>query len=206
MTMSATKRRKLEAMANQTESPEEAEVARAMLAKSPDGQLETIASAIKDEWGKGIESQFVVGRLLADAAARFEAVGSGSRGKGHGYSGWLKEQDFPFAPSTGRKLRWVAEHEQDVRAFIASRSGLSGKDIGPLWAANLMGQKPALPAADVGPTAPVDPVLKCARELHRLVVTSDNAFKSMHVDDLKSVAKYLSDLLAAYNEARAARE
>ena len=93
---------------------------------SPEGRLGDIVEDIKAEWGKGIESQFVIGHMLIEARSLMPSDPE--------FGKWLAVQSFPFSRQTAHRLRQAAEREPEVRAFIASRSEQSGKDISPTWA------------------------------------------------------------------------
>lgn len=205
-----TKRQKLQAMAEQTASPAEAEVAKAMLAKQ-EGSLDAIADDIRTEWGKGIEAQFAVGRKLAEAWAIF-------KGDKVAYGRWCQEQAFPFHRNTGQVLRLAAEREPEVRAYLAEVNDSEGsqRDIGVMSAMKELqyGKRPpqgkyqaeVLPVEDATPADPAYAAIRAAA--HAIVGTDEepkNAFLTMHVDDLAKSAGFIKALATAYNEAKAQR-
>lgn len=214
MTAPSTRRQKVRAMADQTASPEEAAVAKAMLAKTantPEERLEVIADEVRDEWGRGIDTQFRVGHLLIEAKAIMPAT--------QDFGAWLDVQDFPFGRKTAGTLREAAGREPEVRAFIADRNARSGQDIGPTWAVRLLnaGPKPVADGTDdddagelipVTDATPSDPAYALLRDATQAIVGTEeapgNAFLSMHVDDLAKCAGYIKDLATAYNAAKAA--
>lgn len=220
----AERRRKLVAMAEQTASPAEAEIARNMLAAHPESRLERIASDIKSRWVQSIDSQFEIGRLLIEAATLFPPMvrnqpGGRSGPKGSPYSEWFMSQDFPFGMRTAWRLREAAEREDEVRAFITQRSVLNFESTGrvyelmPTSAVDLMNRKPkpieALPAEATTPSNPAYAALRAARNAI-LSPNEDgeptrNAFLDMHVDDLSASAVIIKELALAYNEAKNAR-
>jgi hypothetical protein len=199
MPRNPTRREKLRAMASQDASPNEALVAQAMLDRMP-ATLVDIAEQIKAEWGKGVEAQFAIGRLLSEARAQF--VGDKEFGR------WFASQDFPFSRQTAWELRSGAEREPEVRGFIADHAHSHGRDIGIVWALQLMNAKPKPGAALVGPTADTDQDYAALRAAHsRILVVVDgvetgNKFLTMHVEDLSKSAILLKELIAAYQQAR----
>lgn len=199
-----TKRQKLEAMANQTASPEEAKVAKSMLAKTPEGKLDRIADDIRTEWGKGINSQFTIGRLLSEARSQFEVGREDLQ-----FGAWVAAQKFPFSRQQAWRLRWAAENETEVRAFIEASATTStrGPDMGVSTAVEYMKRKPKPPAAEALPvtdTTPPDPAYVAMRTAHRLLV-EENGFATLHVDDMTKVALFIKALAAAYNAEKGRR-
>jgi hypothetical protein len=200
----ARRRAKIAAIAKTADyNPEEAAVAQAMLEKSPEGTLERIATDIKVEWGKGIESQFAIGHMLSEA---YNLLSGGDK---QAFGRWFRAQNFQFDQPYAYRLRIAAERESDVRAYLAANADhaqLHGRrpiesitTVIQQWAA-----KPKPPVADVGPTVPVDPAFAALREAHRLIVDGD-AFLTMHIDDLHASAGFIKELVAAYQEAKARR-
>ena len=117
-----TRRQKIEAVAATADyNPAEAAVAVAKLSNMPTVTLPDIAEQIKDEWGKGVESQFAIGHLLVQARALLPSDPA--------FGGWLKEQSFPFTPGTARLFRLAAEREDEVRGAITAFLG-TGKEVG----------------------------------------------------------------------------
>lgn len=200
-----TRRQKLEAMANQTVSPNEAAIAQQMLAESGT-PLERIAAFIHAEWGKGLEAQFAIGHLLIEA--RYHFPGDSDFGK------WLKAQNFGFTTKTANNLRRGAEREQEVRAFIAARKETSDRDIGVVYAMDLLAApkpKPTAEAIPVTDTTPVDPAFDAIRHAYNVIAKVEegeptgNAFLTMHVDDLATSAGFIQKLAGLYGEAKNAR-
>lgn len=231
-TATKSRREKVKAMAEQTASPEEAKVAAAMLATMKVEPLDRIADDIRAEWGKGIESQFAIGRLLNEAAAflassAYPPVGEYGRRGDEAYSRWRAEQQFQFGRGTAHLLRVGAQNEDKVRAFIEGRVQGHERDLGVPWAVQLLTAKtPAERAAKAHPgyadpeAAPqgeaVDPSFAALRSATRLILGwqpdgegggeyTANAFKSMHVDDLAASAGFIKALADGYTEAKKAR-
>lgn len=192
-------------------NPEEAAVAQSMLDNMP-RDLAAISTDIKAEYGKGIESQIAIGRLLAEAWS----IHGGDK---VAYGRWCQTQDFPFHRNTGQLLRLAAERESEVRAYIATANDPKGshrRDIGVQSAMKeLLAGKPRASQADVVPAAladPVDPAYNALRSAYNMLfgigqdgVATVNAFASMHVEDLSRSGDMLKRILSAYNEARSAR-
>ncbi len=107
--------------------------------QQPVSALSDIALDIKSEWGKGLDAQFAIGRLLEQARSQFaddEDIGFGK---------WLAEQEFPFSRNTAWRLREASKQEPAVREFIASRPVLDGveRNIASVsYAHDLMLRKP----------------------------------------------------------------
>lgn len=210
MTATKTRREKVAAMAAQSASPEEAKVAANLLATMEKPRLEAIADEVRSEWGKGIESQFAVGRLLQQA---WDVHG----GDKVAYGRWCAEQNFPFHRNTGQVLRLAATREPEVRAYLAEVNDSEGsqRDIGVLSAYKelLYGprQSQAKSTGEVIPTTdttPADPAYAALRAAHRAVFGEDgslNAFKAMHVEDFAKSAEFLQTLANAWTSAKAWR-
>lgn len=206
-----TKRQKLEAMANQTASPEEAKVAKAMLAKTQD-PLDRIADSIRAEYGKGIEAQFAIGRLLMKA--RDMLPGNVEFGK------WVDAQQFPFSRQVAWRLRVGAEREPEVRAMLVDsdqkQRGGPERTVSGMVQALIAGPQPVDRVAEAFPPVAVDQSLSLLRQAHHRILSVEvgedgteqatgNTFLSMHVDDLVASAGYIKDLVNAYQTAKAAR-
>ena len=191
-----TKRQKLQAMADQTVSPEEAKVAKAMLAKAPN-RLGAIADDIRQQWGKGIEVEFSIGELLAEARTLHG-------GDDKAFGAWFAAQEFQFAASTAYNLRIGYERKPEVMAFLAARQS-SARSMGVNTAVGLMTQKPkpklSIPTEE---TTPADPAYAALREAHRRIVV-EGGFGTMHVDDLAQSAVFIKELVAAYQSEKEAR-
>lgn len=204
----ATSRRaKVVAMATQTASPNEAKVAKAMLAKSPEGQLDVIATDILSIAQRTIEDEFAIGRLLTEAASILNPMartkGADGKQSGSAFTDWFNQQGFPFSMKTAHRLRIAVEREGEVRALIA---GKVGRDMGVNTAVALLTSpgKPSAEAIPVTDATPVDPAYAALRQAHQLIVDGA-AFSTMHVDDLTKSAGLIKGLATAYNEAKAAR-
>lgn len=100
----------------------------------PPKRLKAIAKSIKAEWGKGIEAQFAIGHLLVEANALMPAT--------QDFGKWLDAQEFGFSRQTAGRLRDGAEREPEVRAFIADRSRMLGRDVGLVTAVALLNATP----------------------------------------------------------------
>lgn len=208
-----TKRQKLQAMAEQTASPEEAAVAKAMLADTPEGRLDAIARDIKAEWGKGIETEFAIGHLLIEA----RSVMPDNRD----FGAWLKAQDFPFKYATARDYMRAAEREPEVRAFLDGYQELTGRDLRLSSAIQKLegragNPSPSAEAVPVTDATPADPHYAALRAATYGILGYEvdedgngsftkNEFLNMHVDDLTASAGYIKALAEAYNAAKAAR-
>lgn len=214
-----TKRQKLEAMAAQTASPEEALIAQTKLATLPVPRLEAIQQDIMSSWSKGIEEEFRIGNLLREAADILDpkARSKDASGKQAGapFTDWFKAQDFPFSMKTAYRLRTAAEREPEVRALIAAKTG---RDIGvnSAVAQLLAPPKPSRIEAALEATVPADPpfakfragvyaVLGYAVGEDGVGSFTENAFLTMHIDDLAASAGFIKELAAAYNVAKQAR-
>lgn len=199
-----TRREKIAALANTADyNPNEAANAAAILAKTPESSLERIATDIKAEYGKGIEAQFAIGRLLNEAYALF--------GNTQDYGHWFAEQDFQFGKTVARLLRAGADREDEVRLLLASRKSGS-RDISVQTAVEYMERAPAPSTPqNNGDEDVVDQnyaALRRAFNLIGVVVNGEptgNAFLSMHVEDMAKSAGYIKVLAKLYNDAKAAR-
>lgn len=205
--------RKLAIMASQTASPAEAEVAKNLLVARrataevapPDERLAGIAEDIKAEWGRGIEAQFAIGRLLMDARAMFPG-----KEQDKAFSRWLKAQEFPFGQTQAWRLRSAAEREPEVRAYLAAhatRTGKPGPELGIAGAIVYMARDAKTEREEK--VDPVDPAYAALRTARNLILGNEdeptNAFVTMHLDDLAKSAGFIKELAAAYTEAKAAR-
>lgn len=203
--------KKLALMAIQNDSPAEAEVAKAMLAKrrdtsvalTYDERLVIIAEDIKAEWGKTIEAQFAVGRRLSEARALFEGP---SQDKAFGR--WMKAQGFPFGQSYAWRLRTAYEREPEVRKFIEAHASSTGNEVGIGWALVQLNKK-AEPEALPEKIDPVDPAYAALRTARNAILGPEdapvNAFLTMHVEDLVKSAGFIKELASAYQAAKAER-
>jgi len=205
MTLSKTRRQKLEAMAAQSESPNEALVAQAKLAETGT-PLERIAAQIKAEWGKGIETQFAIGRLLIEAHQLMP--------DDREYGRWFADQHFPFKKGTAFLLQRGAEREPEVRALMAARSQENERDIGVPYAIQLLDApkpKPQAEAIPVTDATPADPAYAAIRQAYNVIAQvqegepTGNGFLTMHVEDLVKSAQYIQKLAGLYAEAKNAR-
>jgi hypothetical protein len=129
----------------------EGEVARNMLerrraeeaALPEDERLAVIADDIRAAWGRGIEAQFEIGRLLHEAmkVCRRAATGIGTNGPMALYGRWLRAQNLPFGKRSAYDLRIGYEREDEVRALIGGRTP-NQRDIGVVRAIQLLTAKP----------------------------------------------------------------
>jgi hypothetical protein len=189
------------------DDPQEAANAAAILATMEDTRprLDIIADEVRAEWGKGIEAQFSIGRLLAEAYTLFD-------GNDKGYGQWVAAQKFPFKGTVARLLRAGSEREDEVRQYLAHRTSDGQSDISVQTAVAYLSagngkQVASRPNPEVEPvtdTTPVDPAYAALRQAHQLIVEG-GAFSTMHVDDLAKCAAYIKALAGAYNEAKASR-
>lgn len=93
-------------------------------------KLDAIAAAIRREFAGGIDAQFAIGHLLISAR---ELLPSNQL-----FGKWFDEQGFPFQRRTAHRLREAAEREDEVREFLAVRSGQAGQDINLGYAMQLI--------------------------------------------------------------------
>lgn len=213
MPSATTRRERIAALAATAEyNPEEAANAQAILDRMP-RDLDSIAADIKAEYGKGVESQFAIGRLLAEAWAMF-------RGDKVAYGRWMQLQDFEFHRNTGQLLRLAAEREPEVRAYLAEANDPKGshRSIGVHSAIReMVAGKPRATQArvEVGPPAPADPAFAAFRAGCYAVLgwtvgdngrgaPTVNGFAAMHIDDLHESAVLLQYVVQAYETARKA--
>jgi hypothetical protein len=175
----------------------------------PKARIEVIADTIRSEWGKGIDSQFVIGRLLSEARASF-----GESDKAYGK--WVAEQEFGFSVSYAYRLRWAAENESAVRGYLESRASRTGKGPGPevgvAGAVVALNRKPKTPEVILPGEAEVaDPALSILRTARNTILGWDgeqataNLFTDAHIEDLREAGTIIKALAAAYSEARTAR-
>lgn len=101
---------------------------------SPEERLADIPPEVQSEWGRGIDSQFLIGHLLLEARSLLPAT--------QDFGKWLAAQNFPFSRPTAHRLAEAAEREPEVRAFIADRSSMNGRDVGTVTAIALLNAKP----------------------------------------------------------------
>jgi|GEM_PF-2798202 len=207
-TATKTRREKVAAMAEQSASPEEAEVAQAMLATMKRPRLEAIHEDIMSSWNRGIEEEFRVGRLLSEAAALLDptarSVGADGKVTGSPYGDWFRAKEFPFSMKTAQRLRIAADREPEVRALI---EGKVGRDMGVNTAVAqlLAGPKPSTGEAEpITDTTPVHRAYDAMRLAHRLLVT-EGGFEDMHVDDMVKVAGFITNIVEAYKAERGKR-
>jgi hypothetical protein len=196
------------------DSPEEAEIAARMLASTPEGTLDGIARRIKDEWGKGIDAQFAVGRLLMQAADQFPPAKrhmntsdekGGRASGGSPFGDWFRSQDFAFSQATAWRLRSAAEREPEVRAFITSqsKSNAGGADIGVATAIEYMNRKPKTPEQAIAAhDARVTPVFAA---FEKAATTMAEGMAQLPTDELTATARLIQRLAAVYGEVRSAR-
>lgn len=173
-------------------------------------RLSEIAEDIMSAWTRGVEEEFRVGHLLVEAAAIMPPLARNKDARGKQTTGefshWFREQRFPFSMKTAYRLRQAAEREEEVRAFLAERPAGS-RDMGVNTAITLMLAAPKPERERIEPADPAYAALRDAR--NRILGSEDeptNAFMQMHVDDLAASAKIIMALVAAYNEAKVARE
>jgi hypothetical protein len=206
MTASATRRKKLadRVAAVEQDTPEEHAIAKAMLVveEAKIGVVETrlgdIADDIRAEYGKGIESQFAIGRLLIEARDLHPSDKL--------FGQWFGRQSFPFGTSPAYYLRIGAEREDEVRALLASNE--TSSDWGVTSAVKFMTAKSHVErtgeAEPITDTTPVDPAYDAIRTARRLLV-DEGGFEAMHVDDMTKVALAVKDIVAAYNAEKTKR-
>lgn len=206
MTATKTRRQKVAAMAEQSASPAEAEVAKAMLATMADDRprLEVLADDVRTEWGKGIDAQFAVGKSLSEA---YSILNNDKVAFGR----WVAEQAFPFDQSTGYLLRIGYEREPEVRGFIANHGLVHERELSVTTATKRLIAGPKKSHTEltgevepVTDTTPVDPAYAALRTAHRLIV-EEGGFVNMHVEDLVKCAGFIKDLAAEYTVAKSTR-
>jgi hypothetical protein len=178
----------------------EGDVARDMLAKRKTDDVvvvdmsthDTVAERIREEFGKGIEAQFAIGRLLNEAAAflasdQYPANGEFGRRGDEAYSRWVAAQGFPFKRGTAHLLRTGQQREDEVRALIAGRVQENERDIGVPYAVQLLTAPPTPPTQT--------PIAKQARKDLKEALHSE--------DDIPEVVAWLSatDTLIAFTDA-----
>lgn len=174
-------------------------------------RLATIADLIREEYGRGLEAQFAIGRLLMEA---FDLHNRDKVAYGH----WLAGQTLPIGTNNGWLLRIGAEREDEVRAYIEANPSKRGEGevIGVTTAVKALkaiesgkGPKPSAEVLPVEDATPVDPAYSAMRAAHRAVLGSDeeptNAFRDMHAEDLVASAGFIKDLVGAYTEAKSWR-
>lgn len=163
-------------------------------------RLADIADEVRSEWGKGNEVAFTIGKLLAEARAFF---GEGDRFFGQ----WFAAQEFPFGQQVAWRLRYAAEHEDEVRELL-SQPKPGGKERSVDNAVRML-------------TAPEDDRQdpKAVKALQELVgpekessvyVKFMSAVSALDLsqlpdEELVSVAEVIKTLADAYNAERAAR-
>ena len=197
-----TRRERIAAIAATADyNPEEAAVAQGILDAMPDHSLDSIAAAIREEWGRGIDAQFAIGRLLIEARAM--------HADDMAFGRWLTAQDLPFDRHMAYKFREATIREPAVRAIIAGRTYSRQATSSIAATYDTMTRKPKPLAIDTGPTPPVDPAYAALRAARFAILGTDaapiNAFTTMHVDDLRESAATLTALVAAYQAARRER-
>lgn len=218
---SATRAQKLrERVARSAQDdPMEAATAKRMLEATPEGNLDRIAADIKAEWGKGIESQFAIGRKLMEARAEFDrpgkATGIGKESADALFGQWFRAQEFPFGRQTAWELRVAAEKEDEVRAFLTAVASSDTRkregDISIATAIKMM-RSPATPVAidpNAGDTSEVNQSYAALRKAYNFILDPDaegepqaNGFVGMHVEDLAKSAALIQGLANAYAVAR----
>jgi hypothetical protein len=167
--------------------------------------LKRIANGIRKEWGRGIDAQFAIGRLLGQARAAFPA----DKEYGH----WLKEQAFPFTYQTAWNLRMGAEREDEVRAYIAlNASGEQSRDIGVTTAIKELTAKSTASDDDRQPADRVKAVqdLVGPEKESSAFVKFEKAAAALDLtqladEELVAIAGIVKDLAAAYNAERKVR-
>lgn len=167
--------------------------------------LNAIAKKVKAEFGKGIDAQFAIGRLLNEARALLPSDPE--------FGKWVAEQNFGFSQPTAIRYRQAAEREPEVRAFIATHSAQNGKasDISPTWAVQLMNKN----AEQAGRLSPA--VQKRVQSLFADEVEPTNGFPAfkaaaesldlqvLTLDELVEFAGILQVLAASYKDEKARR-
>lgn len=185
-------------------------------------RLVAIADEIRSEWGKGIEAQFAIGRLLMEAWDQFG-------GDKVAYGRWSQEQNFPFHRNTGLNLRLAAEREPEVRAYLAEVNAPEGgqRDIGVNSAMKELLYGPRPSQAKPAPTFTMDEVSENHRtdsvftrwqfatynilgrnvsdDDEATVTWADRPFEHLHVDDLVEAADLIKRLVTAYQTEKTAR-
>lgn len=179
----------------------------------PEGRLEVIAEAIKAEYGKGIEAQFTIGRLLLEARRQFDAAGGGTGVDSPNvlFGRWLDQQNFPFSKSVAYRLRIGAEREPEVRALLVQpiqrEQGGPERTVSGMVQRLIAKPKPVntIPPEEVTPVDPAYAALRAARNAIVGFEGDQNAFLAMHVDDMAAAAGMIQAIANAYTEARNVR-
>jgi len=171
----------------------------------PEKRLKAIATSIRREFGKGIDSQFAIGHLLNEA----RALNPGDREFGQ----WYKEQGFMFSQPTASRLMAAANREPEVREFIAAHSETNGRDISVNYAIEKLnaGTKPdsddelqamgkrvrdLIAEDEAEPHSPYPAFQKALANLNLQVLT---------VEELTSLAGDIQALAVAYKAEKARR-
>lgn len=163
-------------------------------------RLATIASNIQKEFGKGIDAQFAIGRLLNEARTILPS--------NQDFGRWFDSQEFTFSQPTAYRLQQAAEREEEVRAFIAS-SGKQGRDIGVTSAVKELtaGPKATQELKDVGKRVRdllADPTVSNGFEQFRAAADSID-LTQFSVEELGEFATLIQNLVAAYGVERKRR-
>lgn len=175
----------------------------ALTPKQTEKKLGTIASAIRKEFGKGLDAQFAIGNLLITAR---ELIPSDKL-----FGQWVEAQDFGFSRRTAGYLREAAEREDEVREFIATRHEHAGQDIGPSWAVQLLNKgdddrQPAERVKAVQELLGDEPVSAADKAFERFQ-SAANALdvSQLTEDELVALAGIIKSLAAAYTSEKERR-
>lgn len=163
-------------------------------------RLTTIATSIRKEFGKGLDAQFAMGRLLNEA--RELLVSDTEFGK------WVAGQGFGFSQPTAYRLGEAAKREPEVRAFIEAEAK-ANRDISATTAVKELtaGPKPSQELKDVGkrvrdllaeepPTTGFAAFQQCANDLD---------LSTFSVNELADFAATIQSLVEAYGAERKRR-
>lgn len=186
-----------------------------------DKRLGAIPGLIRKEWGKGNEAAFAIGRLLSEARSLFPAD--------QNYGRWFAEQDLPFGQQVAWRLRFAAEHEDEVREVLAQPKlrGQSERSVDNAVRMLNAAPKPepgsvkavsdeAREVADLPENQRVDSTFSrwhlATRALLGYEVNEDGGdelpgrpFEHLHVDDLVKAAGLIQTLAGAYTIEKKAR-
>lgn len=195
----ATRQRIAAIAATADYNPHEADNARRMLEAMPETRLEVISGDIKDEWGKGIEAQFAIGRLLSEARSLMPGVENDIA-----FGEWFKSQDFPFSQQQARRLRYGAEHEAEVRAFIAATTSTRGPDMSVPTAVEYMKRRAKI-VAQLAEGTYVEPTTSAYGAFEKAAKDLWDAMPQLPNDELAGVAQLVGSLVDRYQTVRGSR-
>lgn len=168
-------------------------------------RLGAIATSINREFGKGIDAQFAIGRLLIEARSLIPSDPE--------FGKWVAAQAFPFETRTANRLMAATEREEEVREFIATRgSSVREPSVTGAYQALI-----APPKDDDGPSSEEKAAGKRVRELLADVPAPVNGFltwqaateqldlTTLTVEELGQFGLLLKSLVEGYQAERKRR-